>query len=177
MTQAREHELLLSIVGPDRVGLISAITARLFDLGINLADTSFSVLGAGCEFTGVALAPVELDAETVERELAGLPALAEAEVRVSRFGFGAEGGGQANYRIEVEGGDRPGLVARLTEAFIEFDANVVRMTCTRVPLRGGEAAYVTSFAVAIPPARAQACLAAVRNTAGQLQLECAFREI
>lgn len=43
----------VSMTGPDRVGLISAVTARLFDLGANLADTNFAVLGTGFEFNAV----------------------------------------------------------------------------------------------------------------------------
>ena len=38
---------LVSIFCPDREGLVAAVTRRLFDLGINLGDTAFSVLGLG----------------------------------------------------------------------------------------------------------------------------------
>lgn len=37
--------------------------------------------------------------------------------------------------------------------------------------------YVTNFEVSIPGDRAQACLAAVANTAAQLQLECTWEAV
>src|SRR5262245_7561107 len=42
---------LVSVICEDRTGLIAAITGRMFDLGINLGDTTFAVLGTGAEFT------------------------------------------------------------------------------------------------------------------------------
>ena len=38
---------LISIICEDRPGLIAAVTGLLFDLEINLADTTFAVLGIG----------------------------------------------------------------------------------------------------------------------------------
>ena len=40
--------VLVSVFCPDRTGLIAAIAGRLFDLGANLGDTSFTVLGGRC---------------------------------------------------------------------------------------------------------------------------------
>ena len=72
--------------------------------------------------------------------------------------------------------DQPGLVARVSEAFVEFGANIVRLNSERV--RGGrKTLYVTNFDVAIPSDRAQACLAAVANTAAQLQLDCTWEVV
>ena len=50
----------VSMTGPDRVGLISAVTARLFDLGANLAAPNFAGLGTGFEFNAVCDVPGDL---------------------------------------------------------------------------------------------------------------------
>jgi glycine cleavage system transcriptional repressor len=64
----------------------------------------------------------------------------------------------------------------VSEAFVEFGANIVRLNSERV--RGGrKTLYVTNFDVAIPGDRAQVCLAAVANTAAQLQLECTWEVV
>ena len=75
------------------------------------------------------------------------------------------------HRLRVTGGDRPGLIARLSEVFQDFDANVVRMTSVRRPTEeDGQFDYITRFAVNIPQARSDACMAAIDNTAQQLSL-------
>jgi glycine cleavage system transcriptional repressor len=73
------------------------------------------------------------------------------------------------HRIEVEGGDQLGLIARLAEIFAQFGANIVRLDAQKLPeAEGGR--YVTRFAVWLAPERSEICLAAVANTAGSMSL-------
>ena len=44
---------LVSVLSSDKTGLVSAISGCLFDLGINLGSTSFTILGSGAKFTAV----------------------------------------------------------------------------------------------------------------------------
>jgi glycine cleavage system transcriptional repressor len=175
----KRQTLYISITAPDQVGLISSITARLFDLGANLADTSFAVLGTGSEFTAVADIGAELSANSVLADLLKLDELADARIKVEPFDFEATQAANAKitHRIEVGGGDRPGLVARLTEAFMDYDANVVRMNSVNVPTGDGGSRYVTRFAVSIPIAREASCLAAIHNIAQQLECSCSVMPI
>ncbi len=169
--------LLISIVSPDKVGLIAEVAGELYGLGANLGDTSFAVLGAGCEFSCMAEFPDGVDAEVVEDALGTLPSLSEAELRVVSLPFSPDhqDSAEISHIIEIDGGDRPGLVARLSEVFQEFGANVVRLNARRRLVGPGPGVYLTTFAVSMPPGRAEACLAAVHNTAGQLNLTCRYR--
>ncbi len=172
------RNVLISVVGSDRVGLVAEVTGRLFDLGINLGDTTFAVLGTGCKLSAVAETPDDLTTTDLAAQLRSLPELSDAKVEVSEFKYAADHvqSGRHTHRICVSGGDQPGLVARVSEAFVGFDANIVRLNSER--MRGGrEILYVTNFDVAIPEKRAQACLAAVANTAAQLQLKCTWEVV
>jgi glycine cleavage system transcriptional repressor len=162
--------VLITIFCPDRTGLVSAITGRLFEIGANLGDTSFAMLGSGAEFTSVCEVPAGVSAAEVEADLAPLPELAGARIAVRPFELDTAHGpqGRVTHRIVVSGGDRPGLVARLSEVFGQFHANIVRMDAQRVPEQG---LYVTRFAVALTE-RVESCLATVANTAGELNLAC-----
>ncbi|RAU22553.1 amino acid-binding protein [Paramagnetospirillum kuznetsovii] len=163
--------VLISVFCPDRTGLVAAIAGRLFEIGANLGDTSFAMLGAGAEFTSVCDIPKDTEAAEVAADLAALPELSGARISVQPFGLDASHGplGRITHRIVVSGGDRPGLVARLSEVFGQFQANIVRMDAQRIPEQG---VYVTRFSVSIP-ARVDACLATIANTAGELNLSCA----
>jgi glycine cleavage system transcriptional repressor len=171
------HSVLVSVFCPDRPGLIAAIAGRLFDLGANLGDASFAVLGAGAEFTAICQLPNPVSLGEMQDALARLPELADATVSVK--GFGLDAGPSPTARIthvvSVGGGDRPGLIARLTEIFARFEANIVRMDAQTLP-DGGNGRYITRFAVMIPPARAVSCLAGIDMIAGQMGLACQWTE-
>lgn len=168
---------LVSILCRDRVGLVSAVADYLFNAGINLRDTTFAAYGAGAEFTSVCELPSGLSLDEVEHGLRQLEELAGAQVRVVPFEFDPAHGpqGRITHRIEVSGGDQLGLIARLSEIFAQFGANIVRLDAQKLPdSEGGR--YVTRVAVYLPPERAETCLAAVANTAGSLGLESSVDE-
>jgi glycine cleavage system transcriptional repressor len=169
---------LISVICEDQVGLIAAITGRLYDLGVNLGDTTFAVLGGGAEFTTVAEVPDHHALEAVQRELADLAQLKGAKISVTPFAYRAEHGGTAHitHRIQIEGGDSPGLLARLSEVFVGFGANIVRLNSERVP-GGAGYRYITRIAVWIPSEKTQACLATVANTAAELHHSCRWQAV
>jgi glycine cleavage system transcriptional repressor len=170
--------LRVSVFSPDRTGLIAAITGTLFDLGANLGDTSFAILGEGAEFTTVCDFEAPMEPAAVEQALSALPELESAEVRVAPFELSPDHGpkGNASHRIHLEGGDHPGLLARLSETFIDYDGNIVRLHADRIRIRD-EDIYAIDMDVCLPPARAEACLAAVANTASNLQMSCEWQEL
>ena len=165
------HDVRIAISCPDRTGLLSALTGRLFDLGADMGDASFAVLGGAAEFATVARLPDGVAADDVRDALTALPELEGADITVAAFFLGVIHGESAHvtHRVEVRGTDRPGLVARLTEAFADYGANIVRMDCERI---SGDRAedYVIRIEAWIPEDRAETCLAAVDNTAQSLGL-------
>ncbi len=163
--------LLVQIFARDTPGLVSAISGCLFDLGLNLGDTTFAVLGTGAEFTVVVEEPVPVSTQEIDQRLRELPELEGAEIQVEEFDIEPTHSPQAQvtHRIVIRGDDQPGLVARLTEVFQDYDANIVRLNAEReVDAKGST--YVLRISAWIPEARADACIAAVTNTASQLQL-------
>jgi glycine cleavage system transcriptional repressor len=169
---------LISIFAPDRTGLVAAVTGCLFDLGVNLADTAFAVLGGGAEFTAVCELPQDLTLDAVAVSLERLPELADAEVSVTPFGLAPvhAPSGNVTHRIMVRGGDRPGLIARLCEVFVQFNANVVRLNSEKIP-GPGHPRYAITISVWIPGGHEASCLNTVANTAGELGLECRWEGI
>jgi len=164
-------DLLVTVLGPDRVGVVAQVASRLYEQGGNLGDVAFTVLGASFELSAAVEMPDGTEAVGLQRDLAALPALQGATVNVHPFKVGARHGESARvtHRLQLAGLDQPGLIARVAEALAEYGANIVRLTSERV-LEATGASYVIRFDVAIPLARAPACLAAIGNTAAQLQM-------
>ena len=115
----------------------------------------------------------------VRADLAAIPDLEGARINVEPFELDTSQAENARitHRIKVTGGDRPGLIARLSEVFLDYQANVVRMTSVKLPRGDGGWDYITRFAVNIPPERTDSCLAAINNTAQQLSLNCAAEAV
>lgn len=170
--------VLVSIHCPDRTGLISAVTGRLFELGANLGDTSFAVLGGAAEFTILVEIPDSFTAETIEQDLKTLPEISDGKVTVSGFELPCVHGpsGKLTHYIRVTGGDNPGLIARLSEVFVQYEANIVGMNAEKVPRSEGDQ-YLIRFAVWIPDERADACIATVVNTTEDLRLACHWQKV
>lgn len=170
--------LLISVSCIDRVGLISALAGRLFDLGGDLGDTTFAVLGEAAEFTTICEVPDEVRATEVADGLADLPELAGASIDVRPFELdpGPQPTSLVTHAIECEGPNRPGLIARLTEILQEFGANVVRLN-TDLQTRNGEDTCLIRIAAWIPKDRAASCLAAFANTAGELRQLFRWHEV
>jgi glycine cleavage system transcriptional repressor len=164
---------LISILCEDKPGLIAAVTGRLYDLEINLGDTSFAVLGGGAEFTLVAKLPDRLGLDELEGELRTLPELEGAKLTVTPFGYRDVHGESARitHRVEITGDDSPGLIARLSEAFPTYGANIVLLNSQSVAGASG-AGFMLRLAISVPEDKAPACLATVANTAGQMNLKC-----
>ncbi len=165
------HSLLISIFCPDRTGLVSSITGTLFNLGVNLGDTSFTVLGSGAKFTTVCDSPV--NQQELENHLRLLPELDEADIKVNPFELSRTHAPNANitHKITLRGADHPGLIAQLSEVFIAFEANIVRLNAEKIPGKE-EDQYLINISVYIPESRVDACLASITNTASFLQMHC-----
>ena len=169
---------LVTILGPDRTGLVSAVAGVLFDLGINLGSTNFAVLGGGAEFTAVCTSESGADQAALTEALAALPELEGAEIRVTDFEYDTDSAPNADvtHRITIQGGDHPGLVAQLTETFVEYEANIVRLNADCLT-ENGSRQYLIQIAAWIPPDREHACLATVSNTASSLGMQCNYAKV
>jgi glycine cleavage system transcriptional repressor len=78
---------LVSVLCQDHPGLIAAIAGRLFDIGANLGDTTFAVLGGAAEFNSVCELPDEVSLASIEKELARLDDLLGAKISVTAFTY------------------------------------------------------------------------------------------
>ena len=66
---------IVTVLCPDKTGLVSAITATLWEMGANLTDTSFSVLGGGADFSAVCELPADLQIDELQQALEALEIL------------------------------------------------------------------------------------------------------
>ena len=169
---------LVSILCEDRAGLIADVTGRLYELGINLGDTAFAVLGSGAKLTLVAKLPPDIAIADVEEDLRSMPVLDGAELSVVPFAFREthDPSTLITHRIEITGDESPGLIARLSEALRPMGANIVELNSESVPGASG-ARFLLRMAINVPKGKEAVCMATVANTAGQMNLSCRWEQV
>ena len=169
---------IVTINCTDRVGLVSATAGILFDLGANLEDPVFRVFGDQANLTAVCDFPSDLSLDELKFTLSEQLGLENDEVNVAPYTgpITETPSDSITHRVIVSGGDRPGLIARLCEVFVQFRANIVRLNAEKSS-DDEDATYRIRIDLSISPENERACLATVANTAGELGLNCAWESV
>jgi glycine cleavage system regulatory protein len=130
--------LVLTMIGPDRPGLVEAVAAIVADHGGNWNESRMTRLGG--QFAGILRA--ELPAEKAP---AALKALADLEARGIKVVVQTERPSEPEPRpagllmqLEVLGIDRPGIVRELSQLLAAADVNVEELATDRrsAPMSG-----------------------------------------
>ena len=164
----------VSLFGRDRPGIVAAVTRVLADAGCNLEDTSMTILRGHFAMMLVVTGPAEPGAAGLEAGLGPVAGRLDLQVGVRPVtdDVTAAAGGGARYAAAVYGADRPGLVARVSEALAAHQVNIVDLQ-TRVV---GEPypVYAMHFELEVPEGRAARAEAGLRAAAGELGVEVSF---
>jgi len=118
--------LAITVVGEDRPGIIARAAAALSEAGMNLEDSSMTLLRG--HFTMTLICAGSADVAAVE---AALAPLADTELTVSVREV-ADAADQVrpgeSYLVTVHGADRLGIVARLAGTIASAGGNITDLT-------------------------------------------------
>lgn len=133
--------LVMTVIGPDRPGLVQLIATRVADHGGNWLESRMCRLGG--QFAGILR--VEVANERRDELVNALRTLEVDGLRVIIHADGAEinraeGAGQgALATVELVGNDRPGILRSVSGVFAAHGVNVEELASERVsaPMDGG----------------------------------------
>ena len=175
MIRAMSHSLLLTVVGPDRPGLVERLAGLVAAHDGNWLESRLVHLGG--HFAGVVRVVVPPDRQSALR--AALAALAGEGLAVSATEAAAVPGGPARtVRLEVVGLDRPRIVSEIASVVARHGLNVEEFTSevTSAPMTA-EPLFVARLKLA---ASAGADLGGVRadleKIAGELMVEVTLED-
>jgi glycine cleavage system transcriptional repressor len=159
------HELAITVIGPDRTGIVADVAEALAGVGANLTDSTMTRLrghfamtlictGAGAEAARVALEPLDGVTTTV-RDV-------EPEADAADTG--------EPWVVSVHGADRLGIVAAVTREVAAAGGNITDLT-TRLtgPL------YVLVAEVDLPPGAVDGLASRLAETARQIGIDVTLR--
>ncbi|MGN6160325.1 MAG: glycine cleavage system protein R [Marmoricola sp.] len=164
-------QLAITVLGHDRPGIIAATTHALADLGVNIEDSSMTLLRGHFAMTLVTDGHVSVDQAT--SALAFLESDGTLTVTVREMPDEDEVDRGTPFVLSVHGGDRPGIVARIVGEVAQAGGNVTDLS-TR--LAGG--LYVLIAECDFPEATDIAAVhAAISAAANELGVAASLRAV
>ncbi len=162
----------ITVIGHDRPGIIAETTAALASLGLNLEDSTMTLLRG--HFAMVLLCAGEVEGARVEEALQFLTAEGSLAVTVRQVPQEPTGPSVASsYVLTVHGADRPGIVSAMAARVAEVGGNITDLT-TRL----GSGLYVLTAEVDLPAGTDIASLqAGVRRSAGELGVDATLHAV
>jgi glycine cleavage system transcriptional repressor len=164
------HSYAVTVVGEDRPGIIAETTARLSDLGLNLEDSTMTLLRG--HFAMMLICAGEADERSIEDALS--PLTIDRSLTVTVAEVPAEPGPPrpgSPWVLTVHGGDRTGIVSAIVAEVAAVRGNITDLT-TRL---AGDL-YLLVAEIDLPPGvDATALEAAVDRAATELGVRATLR--
>ncbi len=116
---------MLTLVGKDRSGIVSHVTAALYDAGCDLGESS--MLRLGDSFTIMMMVKFRGSSQAVRQIVAPVAESMGLHLHVDKIEGKLHHHIEPDVHIVVYGADRPGIVARVTGALAEAGLNIVNL--------------------------------------------------
>ena len=138
------RSLVLTVIGPDRPGIVDLLSRTVNEAGGNWLESSLSRLAG--QFAGILR--VEIDEAKVAPLRAAIDALPGLRVIVDE---GVDEEAPPGVQLEVVGSDRPGIVRQIAGILAARGVNVLRLETSRTgaPWSGG-ALFRANALIAVP---------------------------
>jgi glycine cleavage system transcriptional repressor len=166
------RELAVTAVGPDRPGIVAALSGALLGLAANLEDCRAALLRGSFAMAMVVAVPDGVDEAAVERALA--PEATRLGLTLWIGPATPAGPAAAGERcvVSVYGADHPGIVHATSRMLAAHEVNIVDLSSRLV---GDPPVYVLGMEVDLPAGLAPSVLeAALRPLAAEQRVEVAL---
>lgn len=169
--------LAVAVLGPDRPGVIAALTEVLLRDGGNLEDASMTLLRG--QFAMTLIVDVDESAAEVSQRLQGVSDSLDLLVSVRETSPESDDlrPPSASFVLRVHGADRPGLLHRMTSLLASYDVNVTDLS-TRLVGAAAAPVYVMLVSCEVPTsAPLDGLQRAIVELASELEVEATLRPV
>lgn len=144
--------IILTLTGPDRVGLVEDVTKRILERGGNVETSRMTRLGGAFAILMLASLPATGLAE-LERSFEPLVAQGYKLILSQTEGMQAERhAGWTPYQIEVRGADQEGIIHHVAQTLAQRGINIESMdTGTTAAAMSGDPLFSMTALVLAPP--------------------------
>lgn len=167
--------LVLTVIGDDRSGLVSALSGVVSDNGGSWERSHMARLAG--KFAGIVVVAVADErVQGLLENLAPLQSQGLLEIRAERGDDGGAGAEAVRLSLEVVGADRPGIVHTISRALAAKDVGIEELqTATReAPMAGGMLFEATATLLAPPGTSADELRPLLEEIADELMIDLAM---
>ncbi|HYF26811.1 MAG TPA: ACT domain-containing protein [Baekduia sp.] len=145
-------QLAVFAMGPDRPGIVAALTGVLVAHGASIADSQMALLGGRSSIVLVVDPPHDVDLGLLEDDLGHIADDVGLDVvEVTRLGAPAAApAGDPTHLLTVYGIDHPGIVHAVTTELARRRVSITDLSTRRVEDGGGEPLAAMMLEVAVP---------------------------
>ena len=162
--------LVMTIIGPDRPGLVGQLSAVIADHGGNWLESRMAHLGG--QFAGILRVQVPVELE--QKFLAALPSLETQGLAVLvQKDIPTVLTPRQLATIEVVGHDRPGIVRQISQVLAQQQVNIEELTtvCESAPMSGEELFRATAQVQLPAPGELRQLQQALEQIASDLMVD------
>ncbi|HWP91678.1 MAG TPA: ACT domain-containing protein [Thermodesulfobacteriota bacterium] len=127
----------ITSIGKDRPGIVAGVSKVLFDLGINIEDSSMTILRSEFSMILIVSTGEELEASDLEIHFKELAAKLGLSISVKEIDedevYSKKPYSGTPYIISVIGTDKPGIVHRVSELLFSKGINITDLNTKVVP--------------------------------------------
>ncbi len=168
--------IILTVIGDDRPGLVSALSAPVNAHGASWERSQMSRLAG--KFAGIVLVSVPDERlEALAADLATLEGTQGLQVTLERTDR-PEGRESVRLQLDLLGADRPGIVAEVSGALAAHGVSIEELTTDvrDAPMAGGTLFEAHAALTAPPTASTQALVSMLEELADELMVEIRLSE-
>ena len=143
--------LVVTLVGPDRPGLVSALSDKAVEFGANWADSVMSNFAG--QFAGIVQLEVRL--ENRDALIAAIRSLESPEMRISvaQGGNAGKPGSTRRLKLDLVGHDRPGIIHSISSQLARRQISIEKLETHIVSgAMSGEQMFQMNAVLLVPPA-------------------------
>jgi glycine cleavage system transcriptional repressor len=168
-----QRNFVLTLTGPDRIGIVEQVTGLLLGRGGNVETSRMARLGGEFAILMFVAMPADRFAG-LDQDLEGLVALGYKVTTTAALQTYAEAHpGWLPYRIEVQGADHEGIIHEVAHYLSQHGINIESMDSetTPAPLSGAPLFTMTAHVVVPPSLSSQGWEAGLEGIGSRLNLE------
>jgi glycine cleavage system transcriptional repressor len=168
-----QRNFVLTLTGPDRIGIVEKVTGLLLDLGGNVETSRMARLGGEFAILMLVAMPAEPFAG-LEEALESLTALGyKVTTTLAEQTYAESHSGWLPYRIKVHGADHEGIIHEVAHYLSQHGINIesVESETTPAPLSGSPLFTMTAHVVVPPGLSGQSWEAGIEGIGSRLNLE------
>ena len=159
------HELAITVIGPDRTGIVADVAEALAGVGANLTDSTMTRLRGHFTMTLICTGPTAEEAEAALQPLTGMVTTVRKVEPESDAAVAGE-----PHLVSVHGADRLGIVSAVTRVVAVAGGNV-----TDLSTRLAGSLYVLIAEVDLPAGTSDVLAEQLAVAASELGVEVTLR--